>query len=224
MNWTIHPPGQRSLPRDSPFGKWQIFISQTQPSILLITYFEFILQVKDFKFILFRLFCKLQWALVTIESGKKQWVNDDKEETKARLGQAACKCQTQTLESYRSCASKHPKFWVLEICPHLLVISPYYLMQSSAELLFGSASLLRLSCINQTVLPFSFLCVHHLAEWLSPTNNFSLSYPDFREVFSHFHHQGTLFFIPMKTTLHLASSSRCGFGTRSLWELGSGLL
>lgn len=69
MNWTIHPPGQRSLPHDSSFGKWQIFISQIQPSILLITYFEFILQVKDFKFILFR----LQWALATIESGKKQW-------------------------------------------------------------------------------------------------------------------------------------------------------
>ena len=65
-------------------------------------------------------------------------------------------------------------------------------------------------------LPFSFLFVHHLAECLSPTNNFSLSYPDFREIFSHFHHQGTLFFIPMKTTLHLASSSRCNFGTRSL--------
>lgn len=117
---------------------------------------------------------------------RKKNNDDDKEETKARLGQAACKCQTQTLESYRSCASKHPKFWVLEVCPHLLVISSYYLMQSLAELLFGSASLLQLSCVDQAVLPISFLCVHHLAECLSPTNNFSLSYPDFWEVFSHF--------------------------------------
>ena len=42
--------------------------------------------------------------------------------------------------------------------------------------LVGSASSLQLSCINRTVLLFSFLCRHHLAECLSRTDNFSLSH------------------------------------------------
>ena len=66
---------------------------------------------------------------------------------------------------------------------------------------------LQLSCINRIVLLFSFL---------SPTNNISLSHTEFREIFFHFHHQGTLLFIPNRATSHLASSSRRNFGTRSL--------
>ena len=75
---------------------------------------------------------------------------------------------------------------------------------------------LQLSCINRIVLLFSFLYRHHLAVCLSPTNNISLSHTEFREIFFHFHHQGTLLFIPNRATSHLASSSRRNFGTRSL--------
>ena len=38
---------------------------------------------------------------------------------------------------------------------------------------------------------FCFLCHHHLAECLSPANNFSLSHSEFRDIFFHFHHHGT---------------------------------
>lgn len=58
---------------------------------------------------------------------------------------------------------------------------------------------------------FSFLCRCHSAECLSPTNNFSLSHTEIREIFFHFHHHCTFLFIS-----HLASSSRRNFGTRSL--------
>ena len=51
-------------------------------------------------------------------------------------------------------------------------------------------------------------------ECLSPTNNFSLPHW-IREIFSHFHYYDNLFFIPMRTTSHLASCLRRNFGTRS---------
>ena len=54
--------------------------------------------------------CFTNYSRPLRQSNQEKNDDDDKEETKARLGQAACKCQTQTLESYRSCASKHPKF------------------------------------------------------------------------------------------------------------------
>ena len=47
-------------------------------------------------------------------------------------------------------------------------------------------------------------------------NNFSLSNAEFREIFAHFHQHGSLFCVPMRATLHLASFSRRNFGIRSL--------
>ena len=82
--------------------------------------------------------------------------------------------------------------------------------------LVGSASLLQHSCINRIVLLFSFLCHHHLAECLSPTDNFSLSHTEFREIFFQFHHHDILLFIPKRMTLHLALSSCRNFSTKSL--------
>ena len=46
---------------------------------------------------------------------------------------------------------------------------------------------------------------------LSPTKTFSPFHTEFRGLSSHFHHHGTLFFIPMRATLHLAPCSRLNF-------------
>ena len=62
-----------------------------------------------------------------------------------------------------------------------------------------------LYCLNWTVRFFFF-----------PTNNFSLSNTEFREIYVHFHSHGSLFCIPMKETSHLASFSSRNFSTRSL--------
>ena len=53
--------------------------------------------------------------------------------------------------------------------------------------------------------------------WMPLSHNFfSLSYTWFREIFPHFYYHSSLFCVLMRTTLHLASSSRRNFGTRSL--------
>ena len=44
-----------------------------------------------------------------------------------------------------------------------------------------STSLMQLSCINRTILLFPFLYRHHLAEYLSSTNNSSLSHTEFEK-------------------------------------------
>ena len=51
---------------------------------------------------------------------------------------------------------------------------------------------------------------------LSSTEKCSLSHTEIRELFSHFHHQGTLFFIPMRAALHVTPSSRHNFDTSLL--------
>ena len=52
--------------------------------------------------------------------------------------------------------------------------------------------------------------------FFSPTNNFSLSNTEFREIYVHLHSHGSLFCIPMRETSHLASFSSRNFSTRSL--------
>ena len=61
---------------------------------------------------------------------------------------------------------------------------------------------------------FSFAAITSLNTSL--TNSFSLSHIEFRETFAHFRYHGTLFFMPVRVTSHLASSSSRYFGTRSL--------
>ena len=63
---------------------------------------------------------------------------------------------------------------------------------------------------------FFFPLPPSLSWCLSPTEKCSLSHTEFRELFSHFHHQGTLFFIPMRATSHVTSSSRHNFDTSLL--------
>ena len=75
------------------------------------------------------------------------------------------------------------------------------------------------SCINQTELQFFFLCRRHFTQCLSRKSMyifFSLFHYEISRNFRSFLYHCTLFFIPMKATSHLASSSGRNFGTKSL--------
>lgn len=65
----------------------------------------------------------------------------------------------------KGCASKHPTFQELEICPNLFVIAlPTAFFGLQQRRLVGSSSLLQLSCITRTAMHLSFLCRLHLAQ------------------------------------------------------------
>ena len=60
---------------------------------------------------------------------------------------------------------------------------------------------------------FSFPLPPSFSWCLSPTKTFSPFHTEFRDLSSHFHHHGTLFFTPMRATLHSAPCSRLNFWT-----------
>lgn len=101
---------------------------------------------------------------------------------------------------------------------HLFVISlPTIICGLLQKRPTWSASLLQLSHLNRTILPFSLLCLHHFTECFSLSqNNFSLSTFEFREIFAHFRHHSPLLFVQMKMASHLVTFLRRHFGTRSL--------
>lgn len=78
------------------------------------------------------------------------------------------------------------KFFGTEIISHLFVISlPTIICGLLQKRPTWSASLLQLSHLNRTILPFSLLCLHHFTECFSLSqNNFSLSTFEFREIFA----------------------------------------
>ena len=140
---------------------------------------------------------------------------------KLRLGLARLHVNTERKlwKVKKGCASKHPTFQELEICPNLFVIAlPTAFFGLQKRRLVGSSSLLQLSCITRTAMLLSFLCRLHLAQLNASLQQIIFhSLPlNFEKFFSHFPHHSTLFFIPTRTTSHLALSLRCNFGTRSL--------
>ena len=108
------------------------------------------------------------------------------------------------------------KYLVLEICSHFFVISPPTVFCSLwQKRQFWSASLLLLSCINQTVLHFVFPFLPSLL-FMSFLNNFSLSHIEFGKIFTYSLCSLLFSLYPMGATLHLAMYSHLNFGTRSL--------
>ena len=87
------------------------------------------------------------------------------------------------------------------------------LVQEAIVICFVAA----VSCINQTELQFFFLCRRHFTNAsLASLYFFFLFHYEISRNFRSFPYHCTLFFIPMKATLHLASSSGRNFGTKSL--------
>ena len=126
--------------------------------------------------------------------------------------------EARELWNAREVVGPSMKSFGTENLPSLVCNFPSYsflhsLVQEAIVICFIAA----FSCINQTELQFfSFAAVTSLMPLSQVYIFFSLFHYEISRNFRSFPYHCTLFFIPMKATLHLASSSGRNFGTKSL--------